>query len=187
MKHHAFSARLTGALLAASLSGPVTAGPGHDHDDAPQASSGSASPRFEAVSDAFELVGILDGKRLTLYLNRADDNSPVPNAKLEVEFGSVKLQLADKGDGVFEAELNEAPAPGVTPVTAVVAVGAESDLLAGELDIHADDHGEEASDAWSARSSVSAAGLGVGAVALLAVIGWGAHRALAGRREGAAR
>ncbi len=189
MQHHTFSARLTGALLAAALSVPVAAGPGHDHghDDTQPASSASASPRFEAVSDAFELVGILDGKRLMLYLDRADDNSPVPNAKLEVEFGSVKLQLAEKGDGVFEAELTEAPAPGVTPVTALVAVGGESDLLAGELDIHEDDHGHEASTAWSTRSIVSAAGLGVGAVALLAVMGWGARRALAGRREGAAR
>lgn len=136
MRHPRHFSRPAAALLAASLALPVAAGPGHDHGDAPQPSSASASPRFEAVSDAFELVGILDGKRLTLYLDRADDNSPVANAKLEVEFGSVKLQLTEKGDGVFEAELNEPPASGVTPVTAVVAAGGEPDLLAGELDIH---------------------------------------------------
>jgi hypothetical protein len=68
-----------------------------------------------------------------------------------------------------------------------VAVGGESDLLAGELDIHEDDHGHQASTAWSTRSIASAAGLGAGAIALLAVAGWAARRALAGRREGAAR
>lgn len=187
MRHHRFSSRTATAMLAALLALPVAAGPGHDHGDAPQPSSASASPRFEAVSDAFELVGILDGKRLTLYLDRADDNSPVANAKLEVEFGNVKLELTEKGDGVFEAELTEAPATGVTPVTAVVAVGSESDLLAGELDIHEDEHGHEASAVWSTRSIVSAAGLGAGAVALLAAMGWAARRALAGRREGDAR
>lgn len=187
MRHHRFSPRTAAALLAASLALPVAAGPGHDHGDAPQPSSASASPRFEAVSDAFELVGILDGKRLTLYLDRADDNSPVANAKLDVEFGNVKLQLTEKGDGVFEAELSEAPATGVTPVTAVVALGGESDLLAGELDIHEDEHGHEASSVWSTRSIVTTAGLGAGAVALLAALGWAARRVLAGRRAGDAR
>ena len=187
MQHHRFFARLAGAALAASLPVTVAAGPGHDHDDAPQASSVSASPRFEAVSDAFALVGILEGKRLTLYLDRADDNSPVPNAKLEVEFGSLKLQLAERSDGVVEAELSEVPAPGVKQVTAVVAVGGESDLLAGELDIREGDHGHEESASWSTRRTVSVAGLGVGAVALLAGMGWAARRALAGRREGDAR
>ena len=47
-----------------------------------------------------------------------------------------------------------------------------SDLLAGELDIHEDDHGHQASTAWSTRSIASAAGLGAGAIALLAVAGW---------------
>ncbi|MFO1197109.1 MAG: hypothetical protein U1E86_09065 [Burkholderiaceae bacterium] len=187
MRHPRHFSRPAAALLAASLALPVAAGPGHDHGDAPQPSSASASPRFEAVSDAFELVGILDGKRLTLYLDRADDNSPVANAKLEVEFGSVKLQLTEKGDGVFEAELNEPPASGVTPVTAVVAAGGEPDLLAGELDIHEDESGHEASSFWSIRSIVSAAGLGAGAVALLAALGWAARRALAAPRAGEAR
>ena len=187
MSHPRHFSRPAAALLAASLALPVAAGPGHDHGDAPQPSSASASPRFEAVSDAFELVGILDGKRLTLYLDRADDNSPVANAKLEVEFGSVKLQLTEKGDGVFEAELNEPPASGVTPVTAVVAAGGEPDLLAGELDIHEDESGHEASSFWSIRSFVSAAGLGAGAVALLAALGWAARRALAAPRAGEAR
>lgn len=187
MRHPRPFSRPAAALLAASLALPVAAGPGHDHGDAPQPSSASASPRFEAVSDAFELVGILDGKRLTLYLDRADDNSPVANAKLEVEFGSVKLQLTEKGDGVFEAELNEPPATGVTPVTAVVAAGGEPDLLAGELDIHEDESGHEASSFWSIRSIVSAAGLGAGAVALLAALGWAARRALAAPRAGEAR
>ena len=62
-----------------------------------------------------------------------------------------------------EAELGEAPATGVTPVTAVVAAGGESDLLAGELDIHEDEHGHETSSVWSTRSIVTTAGLGAGA------------------------
>ncbi|MFO1250957.1 MAG: hypothetical protein U1E77_07415 [Inhella sp.] len=72
---------------------PAWAGPGHDHDhdhDAPRASA-PAQPRFVASSELFELVGVLDGKALTLYLDRADSNEPVTAATLELELAGAKL------------------------------------------------------------------------------------------------
>ena len=35
--------------------------------------AGTALPRFAAVSETFELVGVLDGKQVTLYLDRFAD------------------------------------------------------------------------------------------------------------------
>ena len=55
------------AILAAS---PAWAGPGHDHGDAAPAAVGQALPRFSAVSETFELVGVLSGKQITLYLDQ---------------------------------------------------------------------------------------------------------------------
>lgn len=64
----------------AALGSPAEAisGPGHDHGEpAKTSTAGAAAPRFTATSETFELVGVLDDKRLTLYLDRAIDNTPV--------------------------------------------------------------------------------------------------------------
>ncbi len=80
---------LAAFLLGAGL--PAVAGPGHDHGDAAPAATGSALPRFAAVSETFELVGVLDGKQVTLYLDRFADNAPVRGAKIELEIAGAKF------------------------------------------------------------------------------------------------
>lgn len=125
------------AVLTVLMPSTALAGEGHDHGEAPAAAGGTAAPRFFAVSETFELVGILNGKQLTLYLDRFADGSPVGNAKLELELGSEKVAIEFHADeGVFEATLAQELKPGVIPVTATVVAGEETDLLAGELDIH---------------------------------------------------
>lgn len=112
------------------------AGEGHDHDEAPAATGGPALPRFTAVSELFELVGVVNGKQITLYLDRFGDGSPVRDAKLELELGGVKVPVESHAEGEFEATLTEELKPGVVAVAATVMAGEESDLLAGELDLH---------------------------------------------------
>ena len=58
---------------------------GGDHGEAPASSAGPTSPLFAATSETFELVGVVNGKQLTLYLDRYADGSPVKNARLELE------------------------------------------------------------------------------------------------------
>ena len=125
--------RFAAALFAAS---PAWASDDHDHGAAP-AATGSALPRFVAVSETFELVGVLSGAQLTLYLDRFDDNAPVKGATLELEIGGVKLATQPSVEGEFTAVLAAVPKPGLLPVTATVVAGNETDLLAGELDLHA--------------------------------------------------
>ena len=67
---------LLGLLLAASSLCSM-ADEGHDHGDAPTVAAVPAKPRFTATSEAFELVGVVNGKTITLYLDHAADNSPV--------------------------------------------------------------------------------------------------------------
>lgn len=90
-------------------------------------------PRFAAASETFELVGVLNGKQITLYLDRAADNSPVTDAQIEIEIAGTKLK-AEKHEGAYEVALAAEPKPGVLPVTATVTAGTEADLLAGEFD-----------------------------------------------------
>lgn len=131
-----FLLRFASAALGILVALPAIAGEGHDHGETPATAAGSALPRFSAVSELFELVGVVNGRQLTLYLDHAASNAPVTDAKLDVELGGLKLDLKPRAAGEFEATLAAALKPGVTPVTATVTTPTESDLLAGEIDLH---------------------------------------------------
>ncbi len=172
-----FHALTTLGLAAALLSvgTPTLAGEGHDHGNAAPGATGSALPRFAAVSETFELVGVLDGKQVTLYLDRFADNAPVRGARIELEVAGVKFKAETHGDDAYEVVLSEAPKPGVLPVIATVTVGAEVDLLVGELDLHeavhatapAHEHGWKAFAGWTAGGLAGLAVLVIGARRLM--------------------
>ena len=152
------------SLLLAAASICSVADDGHDHGDAPKAAAGPSKPRFTATSEAFELVGVVNGKRITLYLDHAADNSPVKDATLELELSGTKLAVLPHGEGEFEATLAAALQPGVFSVTATVLAGPVTDLLAGDLDIHADSHVDSHGDAargagWEQYGAWAAGGL----------------------------
>ena len=126
-----------------ALAAPLAwAGDGHYHGEAPASSAGPAAPRFAATSETFELVGVVNGKQLTLYLDRYADGSQVKDAKLELELGGVKVPVEPHAEGEFEATLAQELKPGVVSVAATVIAGEETDLLAGELDMHEAVHAE---------------------------------------------
>lgn len=167
-------------LLVAAILVPshAWAGEGHDHGDATPAAVGAALPRFTAESETFELVGVLRGKQITLYLDRFADNTPVRDAQVELEIGGAKFKAEKQGDDEYEVVLPDAPKAGVLPVTATVTAGKEVDLLAGELDIHEKAHANDAAHArsWTEYAAWMAAGFA--ALALLA----GAGRRVFGSR-----
>lgn len=166
---------------------PVRAGDGHDHGDAPAAAAtAQALPRFTATSDDFELVGVLAGKQLTLYLDRATTNEPVREATIELDVGGQVLKASPTPEGTFQVILPQAPVEGSTPITATVAVGELSDLLAGDIDIHAasSEHGEGAHPSHWRR--VAAWALGCVLVAGVSAWLWRARNQRASRIGGAA-
>jgi hypothetical protein len=163
---------LLAALLAASAL-PARAGEGHSHD-APATAAAPALPRFAAASELFELVGVLDGRQLTLYLDHAASNAPVSGATLELELGGSKLKAVPKAEGEFAVQLDSAPQPGLIPVTATVVAGSETDLLAGELDLHGDEHAEAAASGGSRWKLIGGAALAL--VGLGAALRFGMNR-----------
>lgn len=166
------------SVIAALLLPPLArAGEGHDHGDAAPAPTGPALPRFAATSDLFELVGVLNGKQITLYLDRTADNSPVTDAQIELEIAGTKLKV-EKHEDAYEAVLAAEPKPGVLPITATVTAGKDVDLLAGELDLHEEAHAAETAHVHSWKEY---AGWGAGAVVALVVL------SLIGRRVAAVR
>ena len=164
------------AAVLAGVTPQALAGEGHDHGDAPAPVAGPMLPRFTAVSELFELVGVVDGKHITLYLDRFADNSPVKDATLELQLDGKAISVETHADGEFEATLPEALKPGVVSITATVIAGQDTDLLAGELDLHepaAETHEEAA--AMDMKPDVIGAGAGA-LVLVLGLIGWAALR-----------
>jgi hypothetical protein len=157
---------------------PAGADEGHDHGDAAPAAAGQTLPRFSAVSETFELVGVLSGRQITIYLDRFADNSPVRGAQIELEIAGASFKAENQGEDTYEVVLPEAPKPGILPITATVTAGSEADLLAGELDLHEQAHTEPAehTHAWAEY-----AGWGAGALATVGLLAWAGRRVVGAR------
>ena len=141
------------ALLAACLPSLAWAGPGDDHGPKTTASSTqAAAPRFGTHTDAFELVGVLEGTTLVLYLDRYATNEPVTGARIEIEGGPIKGTAAAAEDGTYRIAAAALAAPGKHLMTFTITKDAEADLLEGALDVAApaatDPHGFHVLDYW---------------------------------------
>jgi len=163
--------------------GPGAHGPNGEHLDspAPATARSSTSPRFETRTEAFEMVGRLEGAELTLFINRFETNEPVLDAQVELESGALKVKapfLADHGsysvaDAAFLKALAE---PGQHPLVITVVAGNDADLLeatltgAGATAVAVDDPHGQAATPWRSVA------IGLGAVVTVAAIGWFAIR-----------
>lgn len=113
----------------------ILADAGHDHDEGKTAPARLGAPRFESHSELFELVGVLEGGKLTLYLDRYRDNAPVEDAKIEVESGSLKAEAIRGADGTYTLPAERFNKSGRHALTLTVTAGSEVDLLTGALDV----------------------------------------------------
>jgi membrane fusion protein, heavy metal efflux system len=123
-------------LLLASV---ANAHEGHDHGPS-EAISGQLAPRVSARSEQFELVGILRGERLTIYLDRFSSNEPVTTADIAVTIGddteAVNAEWA--AEGTYALTSRKLLAAG--PIEMVFSITGEAgeDLLAGTLTVPSD-------------------------------------------------
>jgi membrane fusion protein, heavy metal efflux system len=127
-------------LLAFGLA--VSAHEGHDHGAPPPPVSASIAPRFDASSEAFELVGVLRNGKLTLHLDRFLGNGPVPEAEIEIETPAGPQKARPVGDGSFQIEAPFATQPGSHDLIATVTAKGEIDMLTGVLVIQPDEAGK---------------------------------------------
>lgn len=170
-------------LALATLCVPALADDGHNHGPAPAAATAAetALPRFTATSELFELVGVAKGRQLTVYLDGFADNAPVKGATLDLEVGGAKVALKGVADGEFEGALAQALKPGLTPVAATVMTASDTDILAGEFDVHADETHAAHGPTWAQYL-----GWLLAAGAVLLALAWSGRRAIAARRLGGA-
>lgn len=160
---------LAALSIAMSLSLPALGDDGHDHGEAPAATTQAASPRVQAHSGLFELVGVVDKGQMTIYLDRYATNEPVSGARIDYESGSSKGVAQPQPDGTYLVRFEGLTRPGEHPFSFTVAAGADSDLLAGELhieDVHP--HDESRARTWSLWAVPGAIALAVVAALLIA-------------------
>lgn len=180
-----FLSFFTAPILAfAFVSGVAIAGPGHDHgDEAPAVATGPASPRFDAHTDLFEAVGILEGNELAVFVDHFDTNEPILNAKVELESGSINATGEfHEEHGAYSFAAAPFKEPGNYPITLTVTAGEDVDILAGNLvvaDAHADHEEDEASSHLFERPELWILGLAV----LIALI-WAVRRVQKRRTAG---
>ncbi len=129
---------VTAVLAASSLS--AWAHGGEDHGDEGKtrpAPTTGAAPRAIAQTEAFELVAVLEGNKLTLTLDRFATNEPVVDAQIEVESGALKAMATQLAPGVYAIPGERFVAPGKYPLTISIEAGESADLLTTTLDLAA--------------------------------------------------
>ena len=190
-------AAMLAALSLACAAAPGAHGPDGQHLDGPgnAAAAGSALPRVDAKSEAFELVAQLRGGELAILIDRYETNEPVLGAKLEVESGALKAVAnfrAEQGDYVVTepALLKALSAPGEHPLVFTLVAGKDSDLLDGTLVMAkpaaaaaGNDHGHDGDGHSHGPGRVTWIGAGMAGLGLLSGIAWWRHR----RRDGTTR
>lgn len=176
-----------------AVAGPGAHGPNGEHLDGPTvaANPGASRPRFEAKSEAFELVATLGGGEFSMLIDRFATNEPVLKAQVEIESGGLKAKAPfheDIGDYAVadEAMLKLLSKPGDHAIVITVIDGNESDLLDAILKVTADQakataeapHGHDrggADDHGHEHTSGSRKlwiGLGLAAAVLITIVAW---------------
>ena len=121
---------------------------GHDLEVAETPGALHSQPRLSAGSEAYELVGILDGNRLTVYLDHYGDNAPVADAQITVTIGNEMVSAEPGGDGTYVVRSTAFDRGGLIELVFDIRAPDADDLLIAKLPL-----------ATAAQSAAAAGGL----------------------------
>lgn len=165
--------RVSYCILLLLFTSVAYAGAGHDHgaheeEAMPMA---PATPRLVMESSQFELVGVLEDKNFHLYLDSYSSNTPVFNARIELELEGKRWQAVAKADGSYHIPFKMKLEEGVYPVLATILTEQASDLLTGELAIHHDEVSQKAEEQGSKLGIENQPWVMAGVLPLLLLLG----------------
>src|SRR5262245_60862011 len=145
--------RFTSLLLIAGLACAGYAHESHEHAPPTSGASTGGRPRLATKSEAYELVAILDGERLTIYLDRAEDNAPVANATISVAIDGESVAAEPGPEGTYVLTSSRFAGPRVELVFDIRAPEVD-DLLIGNLLLANDaaPQGKPAATSWYGRA-----------------------------------
>src|SRR5262245_2853199 len=143
-----------------SLSTPFAHEGGHEDDDATRSAlSSSTYPRVTAHSELYELVGIVRGERLSIYLDHCATNEPVADAKVKVAIGDTEPADAERTEnGVYTISFPRLARTGSVEVVFDVTAASGDDLLVGTLTLPSD------TEPTAAQSSIPRLSLCIGSI-----------------------
>ena len=122
-------------LLTLLGSGTLFAHGGEDHSEPhPEPVAISSLPKIEATSDAFELLGNLNGTALTLYLDDTDTGTPVTGASMEISHDQHVVKASEIRPGQYQADVPWLAGPALYPLVFSIETADLADLLEGKLD-----------------------------------------------------
>jgi hypothetical protein len=132
------------ALAASAWNASAHGDEPHGDEPHPLVSASVGTPRIEAATETFEMVGRLENGALTLFINRFETSEPVLDAEVELESGDLGAKAgfrAEQGSYVLsEPKLLQAlQRAGAHPLVVTVTAGHEADLLEATLDVAARD------------------------------------------------
>lgn len=90
--------------------------------------------RVEARSKTYLAVGLLTGDRMVIHLSRLLDNTPIPDAAVEVRVRVLDLPAIAQPDGSYEVRNPALAAEGPAVVEFLVRQGETSEKLVGTLE-----------------------------------------------------
>lgn len=130
--------QLTAAFLCAVMAFPAWAGgdssDGHTHAAPEPVLAVAAAPRAVATTEEFEVVAVVEGRHLMVYVDRFGSNAPVAKAKVEVEGAGLKGLASEAAAGTYVMDLAAAIPPGKHPLTISIETDDAADLLSATLD-----------------------------------------------------
>lgn len=145
-------------FLAAVIAFPAWAGgdgsDGHTHAAAPVPTTVAVpmvTPRAVAATEDFEVVAILEGKQLVVYVDRFASNEPVTKAKVEVEGAGLKGLASEAAPGTYVMAVAAPLPPARHALTISIEAGDSADLLAATLDTTLPVASDEHVHGWNER------------------------------------
>jgi RND family efflux transporter MFP subunit len=123
------------AALVLIGTGALHAHEGHDHGAPSAPVNANAAPRGEAATDSFELVAIVQGGELALFIDRFQTNEPVENAKVEVETPSGPVAAAAHAGDAYRLKAPFLSKPGRYDLLVTVTAGDATEILPVSLTV----------------------------------------------------
>jgi hypothetical protein len=143
-------------FLATLIALPVWAGgdssDGHSHAPPVPVPVPLNAPRALAASEDFEVVAILEGKQLVVYVDRFASNEPVVKALVEIDGAGLKGRATEAAPGVYVIDVRSPLPPARHALTISIEADDTADLLLATLDTSQPADSSVYVHSWSERA-----------------------------------
>ena len=144
------------SLVAFAFAQPFDARAHEGHIDEPAGLAAQTRfPRLVTKSESYELVALLDGKQLTIYLDQFADNMPVTDANIDVAIEGDTVAAERNADGTYAVTSNLFGGRGFVELVFDIKRPEADDLLIGKLLLPGDSAKPSGTAAWYERASLA--------------------------------